>query len=106
MYCYSKQGCLRSHSASPNATLGRTILILLIITCSSAAAPQITGQPQSQSVLAGIDVGLSVDAVSPTGFPLTYQWTKNGLTVTNATNSVLLKTNVLVPDSGTYCVSS
>ena len=64
--------------------------------------PLITSQPQSQNVLAGADVSLSVAATSPT--PLTYQWMKNWLAVESATNSSLVLSNVQTLDAGTYWV--
>jgi sugar lactone lactonase YvrE len=72
------------------------------------AIPEITQQPQSQSVTAGENATFTVTA---TGGPtLTYSWqatTKNGdLTSTRTVGSgrTLILTNVLASDAGTYYV--
>jgi hypothetical protein len=64
--------------------------------------PVITSQLQSQNVLVGADVSLSVAATSPT--PLSYQWTKNWLAAKSATNSSLVLSNVQTSDAGAYWV--
>jgi hypothetical protein len=67
------------------------------------APPQIIGQPQSQIVGAGTNVGFSVLVAS--GIPLGYQWSFNQ---TNAfltePNALLTLTNAQLADSGVYSV--
>jgi hypothetical protein len=91
-------------SVSPKSLLLYGLIALLFLRSVASAAPQIIRQPLSQSLLAGDVVELLVAATSPTNLPMTYQWTKNGLVVTNATNSVLWITNATVADSGTFRV--
>jgi len=55
-----------------------------------ATAPSITSQPVSLTVNAGEDAALSVTA-SGTG-PLSYQWRKDGTTITGATNAGYIAT--------------
>jgi hypothetical protein len=64
--------------------------------------PTILVQPTNQLVQAGSNATLRVLA---SGFlPLLYQWTKNGLTLSSATNSTLLITNTTIDDAGHYSV--
>ena len=62
----------------------------------------ITVQPASQSVSAGTDVTLSVIAAG-TG-PLSYQWRRDGLDVSGATNATFTLTNVQPAHQGSYLV--
>ncbi len=78
----------------------------LAAAANSLAAPLIVSQPLSQSVVAGTDVQLSIQAVSATNLVLDYQWTKNGLALTGATNSTLIIAAPQVTDTGTYRVSA
>lgn len=64
--------------------------------------PQITFQPQSQTVAAGTTVVLSASATDT--LPLSYQWQKNQEIVTGATTSLLTLNNVQPSDSGNYSV--
>jgi hypothetical protein len=67
-----------------------------------ATAPVITAQPSSQTVLLGSDVVFSVVA---NGAPsLSYQWKKNGVNITGATDDALLLNNVAASASGAYTV--
>ena len=62
----------------------------------------ITTPPVSQVAIAGTDVTLSVVATG--AGPLTYQWTKDGANIANATSSTLLLTSVGRTNSGSYAV--
>lgn len=65
-------------------------------------APDITAQPQSQSVSVGSNVTFSVSA---TGFgTLHYQWNFNGTNLANATNATLGLTNLQTIQTGIYSV--
>ncbi len=64
------------------------------------ASPIITGQPQSQAVLPGTNVTLSV-AASGTA-PLRYQWRFNGVNLAGATDSSLPINNVQAVNVGAY----
>ena len=65
-------------------------------------APAISTQPQSQTVTTGTPVTLTVVA---TGNPEpTYQWRKNGSSITGATSSALDLGSVTLTDEGNYDV--
>jgi hypothetical protein len=67
------------------------------------AAPSITVQPQSQTILAGSNV---VFGVSVAAYPLaSYQWAFNGTNMLAATGASLLLTNVQFNQSGSYSVA-
>jgi hypothetical protein len=65
--------------------------------------PQITGQPQDQSVRVGSNVTFTVTATGSS--PLTYQWYFNGASLSTATNSSLLLNGVSLNQAGSYSVS-
>jgi hypothetical protein len=62
----------------------------------------ITLQPQSQSLVVGDSVSLTVSALGH--LPLNYQWRFNGHDIYRATNSTLTLTNVQLSDAGGYVV--
>jgi alpha-tubulin suppressor-like RCC1 family protein len=65
-------------------------------------APNITVQPQSQSIVAGSNATLSVSA---TGLGvLTYQWQFNGVPIPSASTTTFTLPNVQVTNAGTYSV--
>src|SRR5438094_4725223 len=76
--------------------------IMLAILNGFAQVPAITTQPQSQQVLAGTNVALSVSATSATA--VAYQWVVNGRTFVGQTNSNLDFNNVQVTNTGSYYV--
>src|SRR5437868_4419162 len=64
----------------------------------------VTNQPQSQSVMTGTNVTLTVGVAGNS--PFLYQWKKNGTNVVGATDAVLTLTNVTAADAGTYSVAA
>jgi len=63
-------------------------------------APNILGHPANQSVAGGGTASFNVTA---TGIPdPTYQWTKNGTNIPNATNVTLVITPASLNDAGTF----
>lgn len=67
-----------------------------------AAPPTIVRQPQSQTVVVGSDLTLSVQATGTP--PLSYRWLRNGVGITNSTGPVLTLRNVQTNQSGVYSV--
>ncbi|HOC55404.1 MAG TPA: immunoglobulin domain-containing protein [Verrucomicrobiota bacterium] len=67
-----------------------------------SAPPVITAQPQSQAVGAGSNVTFSVTATGTA--PLSYQWRKNGGTISGATASSYTLANAQPSDAGSYSV--
>ncbi len=65
-------------------------------------APTIVVQPADLAVAVGGVASLSV--VAEGAEPLMYQWSFNGTNVLEATNSVLVITNVQIADGGSYAV--
>jgi hypothetical protein len=68
---------------------------------SVQAPPQISQQPQSRTVVAGVNTTFIVTA---SGGALQYQWRFNGTNIAGATNSALVLTNVQLADTGGYDV--
>ena len=66
-------------------------------------APTIFNQPTNQTVAAGGNVTFAVGASS--FGPVTYQWRKNTVSMTGATNASLLLTNVSVTNAANYSVA-
>jgi len=75
---------------------------LLCLPVAAQVAPTIRKQPVGLSRSLGDRVTLSVTANSDA--PLTYQWQRDGLPVTNATNRLLTLTNLTSAVAGTYSV--
>ena len=74
-----------------------------IITLSVSSRPTITTQPKSQTLYLGQPDTFSVVA---TGVPQpTYQWKKNGATITGATNALCIISSPGISDSGKYTVT-
>jgi hypothetical protein len=69
---------------------------------TSTAQPLITLQPGGESVFVGDTATLSVAATGTP--PLTYQWSFNGTNLANATNDILILTNVQFAEAGDYSV--
>jgi hypothetical protein len=66
------------------------------------ARPVISVPPQSQTALSGGEVTFSVSASS--AFDLTYQWQKNSVNITGATNATLTLAAVTANSAGSYRV--
>jgi len=64
-------------------------------------APNIAGQPQSQTILAGQNATFTVLASGPS---LNYQWLFNGNAISNATSSSYTRTNAQPANAGDYSV--
>jgi hypothetical protein len=68
-------------------------------TVSITARPSVTTQPVSQNIDEGKSLSLSVSAV---GVGLTYQWKKDGSSITGATTSTLSIASATKSDEGSY----
>jgi hypothetical protein len=68
-----------------------------------AGAPVIAQQPQGQAVEVGSRVTLTVLAVGTE--PLTYQWRRNGVNLSGATEASLVIDAVKIEDAGSYSVA-
>ncbi len=73
------------------------------VTLDVNSVPAIAQQPQGQTLYLGSSAGLSVAATGTA--PLTYQWSKNGVAISGATNSTLNLTNAQSTDAGNYTVA-
>ncbi|HXJ72523.1 MAG TPA: immunoglobulin domain-containing protein, partial [Candidatus Dormibacteraeota bacterium] len=78
-----------------NATSGNAVLTV-------NTPPAITGQPQSQSVIAGNNASFTVTASGAS--PLAYQWRLSGTNIPGATASSYTRNNVQLTDAGNYAV--
>ena len=74
----------------------------LIVTPAAATAPTITTQPSSSSVTAGSAASFSV-AASGTA-TLTYQWRKDGTSISGATSSTYSISSTATSHAGSYSV--
>jgi hypothetical protein len=78
------------------------------LTVTTATAPSIVSQPQSQTVNLGQSASFSVSATGTA--PLSYAWTKNGTrlgdggNITGSSTTTLTVANVAVADAGNYSV--
>lgn len=74
-----------------------------VVISDSAVAPQITGQPASETVAVGQGVTLKVNA---SGAPApTYQWFKDGVAISGATSATYTIAAVSPADAGSYTVA-
>ena len=79
-----------------------------IFRLSFTSAPQITSQPENQTVVAGANVSFSVAVIGAS--PLFYQWQKNGTNLTDgddlsgSTARILRLGNLTPANAGTYSV--
>ena len=73
-----------------------------------SAAPEITSEPNSQTIATGATVVLTAGAqpswtIPPySTAPISYQWSMNGTMVSGATNSSLMITNTSAANQGSY----
>lgn len=72
-------------------------------TLTVLSVPEITLQPQNQSVFAGTTVSFNVEARGAS--PFSYQWLFRGAPIGNATNSTLVVTNAQFENQGEYRVA-
>jgi hypothetical protein len=79
--------------------LGRSNVGSLTVT---AAAPGISTQPQSASVIVGQGVAFAVIVTGTS--PFTYQWKKGGVNISGATSATLTLSNVQNSDAASYTV--
>ncbi len=73
-------------------------------TVTVSAPPVITSQPQSQVVIAGSTLTLSVQASGSN--PIQYRWMFNGATIANATSATLQIPNMQSANAGSYTVAA
>ena len=92
--------CVATNSAGAVTSSAATLTVN-----AAAVAPAFTAQPTSQSVAPGVTVTFTVVA---TGSPApTYQWQKNGATLSGQTAASLVLGNVQVADAAGYaCVAT
>ncbi len=90
---------LTARSADSSGNMATSAPVAITI---NPAAPAITTQPQSQSVVAGGNVTFSV-SVSGSA-PFTYQWRYNGTNIPGATSPTLGLNNVQPQQAGNYSV--
>ncbi len=87
---------------------GGTITYLPVLSAPSAATPvapappAITGLTSNQTLTEGGTATLTVTATGAPG--VTYQWKKNGIVISGATNSTLILSSVPVSATGLYSV--
>ncbi|EEJ5117654.1 hypothetical protein CG651_001195 [Salmonella enterica] len=65
----------------------------------------ITTQPSGQTLAVGDTLNLSVVARSSDNSAMTYQWKKDGESISGATSATYTKTDVATTDAGAYTVS-
>ncbi len=73
-----------------------------VLTVIMPPTPTITANPESQTLVAGTTLSLSVAATSPS--PLYYHWRRDGSSLAAATNSSLVHHLVQPADAGNYDV--
>jgi pectate lyase len=71
---------------------------------TNPVAPSFSSQPASVVALTGGSASFSV-IVSGSG-PISYQWMKDGVAVSNATSATLMLTNVQISDAGSYTLTA
>ncbi len=76
--------------------------IAALVPTKQVDLPVITTQPSSVTVTAGQAFSLSVTA---TGNSLTYQWSRNGVSIVGATSTTYSKTSSTSSDAGNYTVT-
>ncbi len=77
------------------------IVVAFKLNTTTLQLPEITTQPQSQTVTAGSDVNLTVQAQ---GTALTFQWYVDGVAIAGATSSSLVVKNLQEQNTGKYTV--
>lgn len=82
--------------------LGKNLRQATLADLAGGIPPRITVQPVNAEAVAGSSVSLGISVTGSQ--PLGYQWRKDGQPIAGAVASVLLLTNVDVPDAGAYSV--
>jgi hypothetical protein len=95
--------CVVSNGVPPNAISSVAALtVTAVVIVPPAATPTIVTQPASQTITAGDRV---VFGVTTTGqAPFSYQWSKDGVALAGATDSVFVLANAQPGDAGDYTV--
>lgn len=75
---------------------------VLKLAVENPARPVIVKQPQSQTLVIGSTITLSVEATGTP--PLTFQWRKNGAVISGATSTTLTLNNATAATEGGYTV--
>ena len=109
-YVVGNNQTLTVSGAQPNKAGNYTVVVSnsggsvtsAVATLTVLMPPTITTQPQSQSVVLGLNASFSVVASGTA--PLGYQWNFNGLPLPGATGSTLTLTNVQAAQAGGYSV--
>lgn len=78
---------------------------LTVFAQGTAVPVTIVSQPSDRTVAAGQSTTFAVEASSPTGATLSYQWKKGGTAITGATASSYTISSVQTSDGGTYTVT-
>jgi len=85
-------------------TVGSATSSIVALTVNPVVAPVISGLPANVTVNYGDSLSL-VPVVTGTQ-PITYQWKKDGVSISGATNSAFFKSNVTGADGGTYALTA
>ncbi|MBK8848214.1 MAG: PQQ-dependent sugar dehydrogenase [Bacteroidetes bacterium] len=80
--------------------LSRSTNALYKISFAGISAPVINAQPVSTTAIGGQSATFMVTVTGTA--PITYQWKKNGVNISNSNNSVLTLNNVTGANAGTY----
>jgi len=92
---------LRTLATDDSQVTGESVAVSNFMVNAAGAAPQITSQPQSQSVALG---GSAIFSVTATGGGLSYQWQYDGTPLAGQISSTLALSNLTLPQSGNYSV--
>lgn len=91
-----------SYTVTATNSVGSTTSSAARVTVQPPVAPKISSVSGAVSVAAGDSFNLSVYASGT--YPLSYQWRKDGVALTGATNSYYTKSSVQASDAGAYTV--
>ncbi len=86
---------------APTLATGTTRLNAGTVTITSVGAPTISLHPFGKTVAPG---GTFTMATSAAGSGNTFQWSRNGVVLTNETGPILLRSNATATDAGSYSV--
>jgi hypothetical protein len=96
------ESCLQKASAITTTTTILTTRTETTTTEDVSGPPQITQQPINTNFLVGDTVRFTV--VVTGSETISYQWKKNGVSITGARSGTLLLTNLQASDEGSYDV--